>query len=278
MRTYTVVAIALAAALGASGCNATRAVSAWAQSKTGFYTCTADTRILCEPGSEALAQAAAPLLPQALEVVARAQFAPFPQPIVIYTYATRDSYAAHSSGHISSAGQVFNAALHLSPKVLDQPGRAERILSHELSHLHLRLQMGGWTWGRIPGWFHEGLAVFVSNGGAENVSADTAFEAIRHGRSFVPEGSSSTLFPKSAASYGLEPHMYYRQAALFVGFMRDENRSAFEAMIKTLAAGTPFAEAVQSSFGKPLPELWEMFLEKAKSAERPTAKSTDTFA
>lgn len=259
------VTLALAAAMTLSACNSVRAISAWAQSKAGFYPCTADARIVCEPGSEALAQAAAPALPQALEVVARAQFAPFSKPVVIYTYATRESYAAHSSQHISSAGGVFNGTLHLSPKLLDQPGRIPRILTHELSHLHMRLQMGASAWTRLPGWFHEGLAVFVSDGGgAETVPPQAALAAISQGKHFVPEASQSRLFPKSAASYGLAPHMYYRQAGLFVGFMRDENPRAFERTIKAIAAGTPFADAIRSEFGRPLPALWNAFVANTK--------------
>ena len=268
MHTWLFVVIGVVAAVNLSGCNVVRAVQAWAKPKTGFYACTTDNRIVCEPGSEALARGVAPFLPKAVEAVAQSQFAPFSQPIVIYTYATRDSYSDHTGQSKESAGSAVFGTINISPKLLEQPARIQRVLTHELSHLHLHLQLQIGTssaLGNIPRWFWEGLAVLISDGGgAENVSSEAALEAIRQGKYFVPESSQSWLFPKSASSYGLDAHMYYRQAALFVGFMRDENPPAFESLIKAIAVRTKFAAAVQTAYGKSLDELWNAFLAKTK--------------
>ena len=266
MHTWLFVVIGVVATINLYGCNVVRAVQAWAKPKTGFYACTTDNRIMCEPGSETLARAVAPFLPKAVEAVIQYQFAPFSQPIVIYTYATRESYSAHTGQSKESAGSAVLGTVNISPKLLEQPARVQRILTHELSHLHLQLQIGNSSaLGNIPGWFSEGLAVLVSDGGgAENVSSEAALEAIRQGRHFVPESSRSWFFPKSASSYELDAHMYYRQASLFIDFIRGENLPAFESLIKAIAARTEFAEAVQTAYGKSLDELWDKFLAKMK--------------
>ena len=266
IRRYLAFTLLGAVAFVLSSCHLVRAVSAWAQPKTGFYSCTGDPRIVCEPGSEALARAVAPFLPAALDAVARAQFAPFPQPVTLYTYASRESYVAHTGQSRESAGSVFLQAVHLSPKLLEQePGRLPRILAHELSHLHLTRHMSALASSRVPGWFSEGLAVYVSNGGgAENISVETASAAISAGKHFVPEATQSWLGPKHAATYGLEPHMYYRQAALFVGYLHDTDPAAFERLIRSIAGGTRFDNSVRSAYAKPLDELWTEFLGVAK--------------
>ena len=258
---FVVISVAL---VSLSGCNVLRAVHASAKSKVGFYACTADNRIVCEPGSEELARAVAPFLPNAVEAVMHYQFALFSQPIVIYTYATRERYSAYTGQSIESVGSAVLGTVNISPKLLEQPARIPRVLTHELSHLHLQLQVGNsFALGNIPGWFLEGLAVLVSHGGgAENVSSEAALESISQGRHFVPESSQSWLRPKNASSYGLDAHMYYRQAALFVGFIRDENPQAFESLIKAIAARANFAEAVKTAYGKSLGDLWGEFLGK----------------
>lgn len=266
VRRYLALALAGAVSLLSSGCQVFRAASAWAQPKSDFYVCTSDARIVCEPGSEALAQATASALTPALDTVTRAQFAPFTRPVTVYTYASRESYVAHTGQSRESAGSVFLKAVHLSPKLLEQePARLPRILAHELSHLHLAQGMSTLAWSRIPGWFSEGLAVYVSNGGgAENVSVESARAAIRQGKHFVPEATQSWLGPKHAASYGLEAHMYYRQAALFVEYLHDSDAAAFERLIRSLASGARFDASVRTAYAKPLDDFWVGFLMATK--------------
>lgn len=266
-RRYFALVLLAAVALLASGCQITRAVSAWTQSKSHFHACTSDAPIVCEPGSETLARAAAIALPPALDAVARAQFAPFPRPVTIYTYASRESYVAHTGQARESAGSVFLQAVHLSPKLLDQePARLPRILTHELSHLHLAQGMSTLAWSRVPEWFSEGLAVYVSHGGgAETVSVQAARAAINQGKHFVPEATQSWLGAKHAASYGLEAHMYYRQAALFVEHLHDSEPAAFERLIRSLAGGAQFDSSVRSAYATPLDELWTQFIAAVKT-------------
>jgi hypothetical protein len=254
----------LAAAM--SGCTAFRVVSAWANPRTDFYACTTDARILCEPGSEKLAKQIAPFLPEAIETVTKAQYAPFPQPIVVYTYATKENFAAHSGAPPYAEGAVSVTGLNLSPKLLQYPERQRAILTHELSHYHLRDQLGTWAWSRLPGWFSEGLATYVSGGGgAETVTEQEAFDAINAGKRLKPEASQWALFPQTASTYGLHEHMFYRQAALFVQFMHDKDTAAFERMLKDIERKKPFAAAIQENYGVSLQTLWGTFIASVES-------------
>lgn len=260
MRTSITAVLLCAAALLSSGCTAFRVANAAMQSKAGFVHCTLDQRIFCEPGSEALAEAIAPLLPEAIAKIEAAQFSVFAQPIEIYTFLSPERFAAHS-GAGSAAAAVSLQRLNLSPILHRTPERIRGILTHELSHLHLQLQMGSIAWASVPSWFHEGLATWVSDGGgAEKVSAETAWRALRAGARFEPEESQWPLFPKTAWHYDLAPHMYYRQAALFVAFIHDQDPAAFKQMLLAVAAKTNFAEAIAASFHQTLPALWQTFL------------------
>ena len=254
-----VALVALSLSLG--GCTLARVANTWVQSKAAFAQCTSDFRIVCEPGSEDLAKSIVPLLPDAIASVEKAQLSNFSSPIVIYTYKTRESFSTHSGAPAYAEGAVSLGTLNLSPKLLSAPERTKGILAHELSHLHLQLEMGSLAWARIPSWFHEGLATFVSNGGgAETVSAEEALVALSLGNRFEPDGSQWALFPKSASSYGIGPHLYYRQAALFVAFMHDTDPLAFEQLLRAIAAKVAFSEAIESSFHQALPAIWKWFL------------------
>ncbi len=245
------------------GCTFTRAVNAWSAPKTIFYACTNEPRILCEPGSESLAQAAAPLVAQSIQRVEQNQYVPFPKDIIIYTYASRENYARHSATSIKSSASAGIGAVHLSPKLLEKLQRLPLVLPHELSHLHIQQHVGGGLaqFG-IPGWFMEGLAVVVSDGGgAEKVSPEEARTAFQAGRHFQPVARRSLLAPESAATYGLEAHLYYRQSSMFVSYLRDQNLAAFAGLMKSINARIAFANAIQSNYGQSLQTLWQDFLD-----------------
>jgi hypothetical protein len=236
------------------------------QSKAGFVQCTADPRLQCEPGSEALAARIAPLVATAIVQVEQAQHGTFPAPIVIYTYASRDSFARHSGVDPKAHGAVLAGAVHLSPRLLAEATRRQSILAHELSHLHLVMHTGALAAARLPNWFFEGLPTWVSGGGgAEDALRENAMYTLRHGRHFEPEESGSILFPRSASSYRLSGHMYYRQASLFVGFLHDTDPTAFDQMLGRVKSRERFDDAVQASYHKPLRALWQDFLSTLQS-------------
>ncbi len=261
----------LVAALLLPGCTLLRAANAWTQSKAGFSACTPDPRILCEPGSEALAAAAAADLPAALVAVAQRQplvvdaqaAAPpgFAAPVTVHTYASRERYATHSGAHPITLGAASLQVVHLSPRLLEFPAWRAAILTHELSHLQWMQQLGALRWASLPGWFHEGLATWVSQGGGAGlVDDDEARQALREGRRFEPEPSQSVFNFKSAGSWGIGPHLYYRECELFVRHLHDVDGAAFARMLRAVAGGEGLAPALQAAYGQPLPVLWTRFL------------------
>lgn len=261
----------LVAALALPGCTLLRVANAWTQSKAGFSLCTADPRILCEPGSETLAANTAADLPAALAAVARQQPAPtvvrdgappgFAAPVIVYTYASRERYATHSGADPITLGAASLQVVHLSPRLLEFPAWHQPILTHELSHLQLMQQLGALRWASLPGWFHEGLATWVSQGGgAELVGDDEARQALCEGRRFEPEPSQSIFNFKRAGSWALSPHLYYRECELFVRHLHDVDSAAFTQMLRAVAGGAGLASALQAAYGQPLPALWQRFL------------------
>jgi hypothetical protein len=134
-------------------------------------------------------------------------------------------------------------------------------LIHELSHIHIRQYTGTFKYIKdIPGWFLEGLAVSVSSGeGAGDVTAEQAQAAIRGGMRFEPDDSGRIIGPKTAHNYGLEPRMYYRQAGLFVDYLRKVNPQAFEAALVGVINGISFREVWPTYYGRTILELWQSF-------------------
>ena len=129
----------------------------------------------------------------------------------------------------------------LSPVLFSvQRQRLPAILTHELSHAHLRGWISQLSVMRLPQWFREGLAVIVSRGGgAEGVSELQARDAIRRGDHIAIE-SSSSLFNLGAVKFAQPPEipgtsfrteMAYRQAGLFVAFLHETDPVGFARMM-----------------------------------------------
>jgi hypothetical protein len=87
-----------------------------------------------------------------------------------------------------------------------------------------------------------------------------ASKSIKDGLSFLPENHGSPLAPKSAASYGLKPHMYYRQAAMFVGYLHKRNPAAFHLFLTSLEQGEDFSSAITTAYDDSVNDLWRDFL------------------
>jgi hypothetical protein len=106
----------------------------------------------------------------------------------------------------------------------------------------------------------EGLAVSASSGGgAGDVSAEQARASIRNGIHFEPDDTGRLIGPKTARSYGLKPTMYYKQAALFVAYLREANPEAFKATRIQIENGAAFRESWRHNYGRTIFELWQNF-------------------
>lgn len=220
-------------------------------------------QIRYEAGAEDLAKRAAALFEPGMAEVEKRQLAPFKdrKAIRVYVFSDSNRYARFAHASVLTRASSSTDEVYLSERLRERIDSLPGILVHELSHVHLRQYTGtlGYV-ADIPGWFLEGLAVSASGGaGAESVTASQAKAAIANGRSFRPDESGSIVGHKSAGDYGLEPHMYYRQAALFVDYLRETDPGAFEATLLEIMHGGTFREAWPRRYGRTIPELWRAF-------------------
>jgi hypothetical protein len=105
-------------------------------------------------------------------------------------------------------------------------------------------------------------------GGAEEVSVADARDAIRWGDQIAVKREGS-LFdwvsirmerPPQIPDTSFRIQMAYRQAGMFVAFLRDTNPAAFATMMQAILDGRPFAEAVETGYHTDVEELWLRFV------------------
>lgn len=199
----------------------------------------------------------------------------FAQSVVIYVCASAHSFSVHSGATTAPKGTV-NKRLFLNPRLFETPERIPRILAHELSHLHLVQQLGVYhSYRNLPDWFKEGLAALVSDGGgAENVGAEEARQALRAGLRIEPVARDG-LFRRKTANYWFgdkiadpakRQHMFYRQSMLFVGYLRATDEVCFREFLLRVQDGGDFTESVHVAYEKSLDELWQQFLSELPPA------------
>ena len=230
-----------------------------------FNSMTSNSQVLYEAGAEDMATQVAELLPASMQVIEEKHHAPFrdKDSIRVYVFNDRKRYASFSAASIKSRGSATTNEIYLSEKMREDIDTLPLILIHELSHVHIRQYSGSFKYVTdIPGWFLEGIAVNVSTGGgAESVTAEQAKTAMRNGWHFraVDRGRISGHY--TAHDYGLEPHMYYRQAALFVKYLETSDPHAFARSIRDILDGTRFREVWPEHYGRDITILWQEYLE-----------------
>lgn len=242
------------------GCEYGRGAIAMMQSTAAFTACTPDPRILCEPGSEALAAQLAAQLPQAMAAIEQAQFSPFVSTVRVVAYASRESYARYGGVGPESAGAATRGAAHISPAILRHPDGLAKILAHEMSHVHLAQHLGSVKMISLPRWFMEGLATWASDGGGGPVYEPNVRHAIRHGRHFEPIAWQPWWRPFQPPPKGMSWPVYYSQTRMFVRFMHESDPAAFRRLLERLGAREAFPDAIATAYGRPLDALWREFL------------------
>ncbi len=243
-----------------NGCSSMKAVLIMTKSTDDFLTLRQEPGIKYEQGAIQLANKVTPYLDSAIEVVETRQ-GKFPKLVVVYATESIDSFSSFCASKAPSAC-VIGDRLFLSPKLLHMQKRVPGILTHELSHLQLTQSVGSWNYQTdIPTWFKEGLAVYVSDGsGAEGVSAKEAYEAILQGKTIHPNGTGALLFRKSASSFGLSTHMFYRQSELFVKWLHDRDPGKFRQLFTILKEGKTLHEALLTEYEFDEKRAWKKFL------------------
>ncbi len=253
-------AVIISTVLLVSACSSWKAVVAMTRSTEHFIELESEPRIRYEKGSSALALKLAPHLDQAIQAVEAKQYRAFADKVMVFVPASIGSFASYCGSRFPAAC-VVGSRLFISPRLLNAQARIAKILTHELSHLQLSQSLGRWAYQRnLPSWFVEGLAVYVSGGGgAEKVSESEAIRAIIAGRAIVPTGSGSLLFQKTASSFGLKPHMFYRQSALYVAWLHRLDAVKFKQLILLLHKRHPLDAALKASYGFDVATGWARF-------------------
>jgi hypothetical protein len=260
----TILAPALIVAAGV--CCAWRGRALWLS--TGqFRAWPTDQRVRYEPGAEIMAAEVAATLPGAIRTVEGRQYRAFVRAPAVYVCASVATYASYG-GDPRSGGFVLNQRLFISPKPANTAERIPRLVAHELSHLQIEQQVGMLHFLRAyPPWFTEGFAAFISDGGgAEGVSDDEARRAIATGRALVPETTSSLFQRKSAHSYGLDSHLFYREGALFLADVHDRDAARFRQFLLSVEDGHALDDAFEGAFAETLSAAWARFVTACRAA------------
>ena len=267
-----VVLVLLVAVCAAAVPQVRHVASGWWHNPDALAGLPENRQVRYEDGAIDRARIVAELLPAALARVEAVHGRPFAHPVTIGVYRTPEAYAAaHGTLLPGSVGANFLGRVILSPPLFTtKRGRLPAILTHELSHAHISSWVSPLGYMELPNWFKEGLGVMVSDGGgAEEVSVADARDAIRWGDHIVVNDAGS-LFdwvairmeqPPEVPDTSRRIEMAYRQAGMFVAFLRDTSPAAFDAMMRAILDGRPFAEAVQAGYQTDLQALWLRFVQ-----------------
>ena len=243
-----------------SACSSIHAL--YARYSYSFNTLESDKRIHYEKGAEDIAKLVKENLDVCIDEVVKKEYVPFANQSAIDVYIFNDyqRYVSFSNTKGGRAGSSEND-IYISPKVRNSLDSLPSIVTHELSHIHLRQYVGSWkTVYGIPAWFKEGLAVTTSNGaGAEGVSRNEAITFIQQGRHFDPSERVGVFTVKYANDYELKAHMFYRQAWLFVDYLKESNSPAFEKCFNGLILGEKFDDIWVKYYGNSIAKLWDEF-------------------
>ena len=267
----SVIAFVVLASVAAAAVPTVRHIaSGWWNNPEGLAALPENPQVHYESGASEQARTVAALLPAAIARVEAAHGRRFAHPIIVGVYVRPESYvAANGLGSRPSDGMTFLGRVLLSPVLFsNQSKRLPAILTHELSHAHLQSWISQLPFMRLPQWFREGLAVMVSGGGgAEGVGELQAWDANRRGDHIAIESSNSLLNladvkfaqPPEIPTTPFRILIAYRQAGLFVTYLRDSNDVGFSRMMNAILDGRPFAEAVRRGYESDLPTLWSRF-------------------
>ena len=216
-----------------------------------FVPLAADSRVWVEPGFEAYGARVAAALPGAIAKVEAAHYLPFARPPRVYVCGSDECFKRYVLTPKLSAAVIPDNRLILSPN-LDgrEKHRLPALLTHELAHLHLGQRIGHYH-STLPVWFHEGWASLTADGGgAEYSSDDKAFEAIRRGRR-IDLGLRDTPDRRHRApAFGLDIHVFYRQAMLLVGWLKAQDEARFRELVLAVQDNTDFGIAFSSVYGE----------------------------
>ena len=195
-----------------------------------FETLASDRRIHYEPEAQEFAVTLSVYLSASYRKAEIRHYTKFPEPVNVYILASDDTFEKMKG----SPGKTFmrEGNIYLSPVIFKEPYRVQQYLTFELSHLLFYQHVGSYKYNRLPYWFREGLAAYVSDGGgAYSASEDKALEAIKFRQTFylrMTGGGLNRFLPSSdPKTEAADRHLYNRQAMLFIQYIKFRNEDKF---------------------------------------------------
>jgi len=236
-----------------------------------------DNRIFYETGTENAATLVSQHIDEYLEQIEFAQYGQFrdPSKIKIYLFDDKERYVRFrfNTGKSSFGGASTNEVYISVPRIRERLSSdlcqtticnetLEGILMHELSHIHTRQHIGTWRYVTdVPKWYNEGLATLISNGaGAGSVTELEAKKFILSGSHLIPH-NSGRFFKRAETTGDLRngSFRFYRQAKMFVEYLRNTNPSGFKNALIQLRKGESFHMIWKTNYGTHLDNLWAAF-------------------
>jgi len=246
------------------GCTNIEAVFAMMRSTDHFIALDENPDIRYEPRAREYALLISNYLDRSVQVV-KAKQGDFMDKVLLFVPNSIESFEKYCANPVRAC--VIGGRLFVSPKLNEEKENIQGILTHELSHLQFHQYVGRWnTQLHVPGWFGEGLAVYVSDGGgAEKVTRQQAIDAILTGNSIEPTETGGLLFPRSGIGDIKDGQMFYQQSALYVEWLYTRNLDDFHHVIELLRTGKTLDEAMMDAFGFGVKTGWKQLLIELKT-------------
>jgi len=131
----------------------------------------------------------------------------------------------------------------LDAQASGRSGSVRGVLRHELAHVTL----GRLLQTRIPHWLTEGFAMLYAD--EWTLSRSAVLVRASAAGTLIPLDDIDRSWPSSPSDVDLA----YAQSANFVSFLAGiDDGTPFHRLVSAMAAGTPFDDAVVSSYGQPL--------------------------
>lgn len=253
------------------GCTLLKTGVALMQSRDAFAISKTDTNVHYLAGAspeiaEQVANRVAAVIRQKREVVEKAHGATFTHAPQIYI-CHADCFVRFVPVTVNEPAAQFGDSIFMNiDALLKREARGvlplEDILTHELAHLLLYQTAGAMGYGRVPAWFREGVAQQVARGagGSEFVTLPEAARMLHNGKHFDPAETGSIFVNRTAPSYHLTTPMFYRQALMYVDYLKASNPAAYDQALHDIVTGKDFHESFRSAYGASIASYWPGFM------------------
>lgn len=220
------------------------------QPMVGFSPLPGDERVWVEEGAEEFGERVSQLLDKAVAKVEASHYMPFVETPRIYVCVTDSCFNRYVYTPKLSGAVIPDNRLILSPNLFDKESwRLKNLLVHELAHLHIGQRVGHYHY-NIPIWFHEGWASLTAEGGgAEFATDEQALLAAQNGKHIDLSQKDLPEKRHKAGSFGLDVHIFYRQALLLVKELKRRNPSQFKELALAVQANQDFEVAFWDIYG-----------------------------